>query len=153
MSSFLCFAYGSNMSTERLRERVKTCSALGVAKLPGYTLRFHKRSKFGSGKCDAYHTGDDRDFVLGVLFEIPSAQREALDRFEGAGLGYDAVQRKVICADGRVVEALAYIAAENAIDPALRPTTEYRNYVEAGAIEHGLPEAYIETFIRSAEVE
>jgi hypothetical protein len=48
------FAYGSNMETARLRERMPSAKPLGVAKLSGHELRFHKRSKDGSGKCNAF---------------------------------------------------------------------------------------------------
>jgi hypothetical protein len=48
------FAYGSNMSTARLRERMPSCKPLGTATLPGHALRFHKRSTDKSGKCNAF---------------------------------------------------------------------------------------------------
>ena len=56
----LYFAYGSNMLTARLRERMPSCKPLGIAKLPGHALRFHKRSKDQSGKCNAFATDDDQ---------------------------------------------------------------------------------------------
>lgn len=52
--NILYFAYGSNMSSARLRARVPSCRPIGIAFLPGHELRFHKRSKDGSGKCDAF---------------------------------------------------------------------------------------------------
>jgi gamma-glutamylcyclotransferase len=50
------FAYGSNMCSGRLRARV-TCDFVTTAKLAGYQLRFHKLSRDGSSKCDAFRTG------------------------------------------------------------------------------------------------
>lgn len=54
-SSVKYFAYGSNMCSGRLSERV-SCTFVAVARLAGHQLRFHKVSKDGSSKCDAFHT-------------------------------------------------------------------------------------------------
>jgi hypothetical protein len=48
------FAYGSNMSTARLRQRMPSCKPLGTAVLSEHKLRFHKRSTDQSGKCNAF---------------------------------------------------------------------------------------------------
>ena len=50
--TLLYFAYGSNMSSVRLRARVNSAQPLGVARLPGHRLRWHMHSLDGSGKCD-----------------------------------------------------------------------------------------------------
>lgn len=50
--TFLNFAYGSNMLTARLRERVSSARPVGTACLPGFSLRWHKVSVDRSGKCD-----------------------------------------------------------------------------------------------------
>ncbi len=78
------FAYGSNMSIARLRERVPSAVSFGCHALKEHDLRFHKSSKDGSGKCNAFFTGNDDDTILGVLFEIKSSEMSALDRAEGA---------------------------------------------------------------------
>jgi hypothetical protein len=44
---FKCFAYGSNMLTERL---LAAAVPIGVGSIRGYTLQFWKASKGGSGK-------------------------------------------------------------------------------------------------------
>ena len=48
--SFLFFAYGSNMLTDRLRERCPDARPLGAAIARGYVLSFSKRSRDGSSK-------------------------------------------------------------------------------------------------------
>lgn len=65
------FAYGSNMDTQRLRFRTPGCKVIAVATLVGHVLRFHKSSKDGSAKCDAFSTGNPTDLVAGVLYTIP----------------------------------------------------------------------------------
>jgi hypothetical protein len=79
------FAYGSNMCTAKLRDRVPSARPLFVAKLQEHILRFQKRSTDGSAKADAEFTGDSNDVVWGVVFEIDSDQKHALDRREGLG--------------------------------------------------------------------
>ena len=50
--TFLNFAYGSNLLTYCLRERVPSARPVTVARLAGHSLRWHKVSMDGSGKCD-----------------------------------------------------------------------------------------------------
>ncbi|MCO8124682.1 gamma-glutamylcyclotransferase [Stieleria sp. TO1_6] len=141
--SILYFAYGSNMLTERLRQRTPSCRPLGTAQLPGYRLKFHKRSTDGSGKCDAFHTGDPSHVVIGVLFHICSAETQALDIAESLGSGYER-RRVIVNAQGSQerVEAELYIAMKTAIDASLKPYRWYKSLVTAGAREHGLSAAY-----------
>ena len=65
------FAYGSNMSIARLRARVPGAERTGVFTLHEHALRFHKLSRNdGSGKCDAFYTGNASDRVVGALVEL-----------------------------------------------------------------------------------
>ena len=57
----LHFGYGSNMYKARIECRLGPCDWLGAASLTGFVLRFHKRGRDGSGKCDALRTGDPAD--------------------------------------------------------------------------------------------
>ena len=71
IASMKYFAYGSNMLTERLTRRVPNARCLGVARVPGRRLAFHKQSVDKSGKCDLPKTGNNSDVAYGVLFDIP----------------------------------------------------------------------------------
>src|SRR6185503_12243231 len=79
------FAYGSNMSTTRLRRRARSAVVVGRAYLEGYELRFNKRSEDGSGKANALETGRPSDRVEGLLFELTDLDLAELDRAEGRG--------------------------------------------------------------------
>ena len=92
------FAYGSNMLTERLQARVSSASFKSTAILPDYSLRFHKRSTDGSGKCDVVQCAGE--LVHGVFFKIDCVQQDMLDDAEGLGKGYDHLNVKVILPDG-----------------------------------------------------
>ena len=100
------FAYGSNMSTSRLRERVPSAEALGCFALGGHDLRFHKPSKDGSGKCDAYLTKNAVNIIYGVLFKIDPKEKPALDKAEGLGYGYNQKEITVTASDGSLVTAV-----------------------------------------------
>jgi cation transport regulator ChaC len=141
------FAYGSNMSSARLRKRVPNCVVVCVATLEKHALRFHKRSRDGSGKCNAFYTGLETDRVIGVLFEIPENEKSLLDSHEGLGNGYDEKAVALISTNGMSLRAVTYVASTEAIDDKLQPFDWYRAFVIEGAKEHGLPQDYIDTHI------
>ena len=136
MRSVLNFAYGSNLLTRRLRERAPSARRVCIACLPGHELRWHKLGRDGSGKCDAYATGDEADLLWGVVYRLALHDKQALDRAEGLGNGY---QQKLVQlhAGTRVVEAMVYIATRTA--PDLAPYDWYKAFVSHGAVEHQLP--------------
>jgi len=150
MRARICtFAYGSNMLTARLRKRVRSAVAVGIGYLPGHVLRWHKRSRDGSGKCDAETTGRNADVVWGVLFELNAAEKPRLDDAEGLGNGYDERQVEIIT-DRGIVRAVAYIAT--AKDPSLRPYHWYKAFVVEGAREHALPQEYLQSLENAPSV-
>ena len=138
--SYVNFAYGSNMCSRRLRERTPSARPLGMGQLSGHKLMWHMAGGDGSAKCDILETGRSEDVVWGVLFEIATSERQLLDRAEGLGRGY---QRKMVSvlADAGSVEAEAYCAIR--IDGSRAPFDWYHAYVLAGALEHGLPDEYL----------
>ena len=143
------FAYGSNMSASRLRERVPSAEALGCFALNGHDLRFHKSSKDGSGKCDAYLTQYDGNIIYGVLYKIDPMEKLALDKAEGLGHGYDQKEITVTASDGSSVAAITYVATN--IDGSLKPYSWYLNHVLVGAKEASLPSEYVEEKIKLIE--
>ena len=144
------FAYGSDMSTARLRERVPSCKALGIATLPDHALHFHKRSADKSGNCNAFASGNDIS-VIGVLFSFDSAERAKLDEAAGVGNGYEHAIVTVINDKGHRRKVLTYLATPDCIDDSLKPYSWYKNFVLAGGREHGLPSEYIAEHIQSVE--
>ena len=54
-----------------------------------HRLEFHKVGRDGSAKCDAFETGNPDDSVIGVVFDIHTAEKNYLDQAEGLGVGYD----------------------------------------------------------------
>lgn len=139
----LYFAYGSNMLSKRLRsaKRAPSAVAIGIGFISGRRLTFDKVSSDGSGKCDIMATDNREDKVYGFLFEIIASEKAQLDRAEGLRKGYREEKIEVITLSGPC-DAFTYVA--NKKEPALRPYHWYKALVIAGAIEHNLPQPYIE---------
>ena len=137
------FAYGSNMSSARLRERTPSARFVAVGRLPRHALRWHKLGRDGSGKCDVVCTGDQSgDVVWGVVYEIDLVEKADLDRVEGLGVGYGEREVCVATTDGDR-PAWTDVAKPDQVDSALRPLPWYKAHVLRGAREHGLPADYI----------
>ncbi|MEZ5654172.1 MAG: hypothetical protein R3E87_26865 [Burkholderiaceae bacterium] len=147
----LVFAFGSNMLPVRLQRRTPRARVAGVALAHGYTLRFDKRGRDGSGKCWlAPAAGESTPGVLFAYEGTPdevAAALAVLDEFEGVGRGYERALLRVEPLDGRSAvdagcEAFAYMATPDAIVAGLRPYHWYRDLVLAGARHHALPTAH-----------
>lgn len=140
--SLFYFAYGSNMSPPRLQARVPSARPLGMMRLEGHRLCFHKHSqRDGSAKCDAWHTGEPDDMVYGMLYRMAAVERPLLDHYEGLGHGYEIKDVSLISAEGEAVDAFLYYATD--IKPGLQPYHWYKEHVVRGARYAGLPAAYL----------
>ncbi len=145
--SLYYFAYGSNMSVARLQQRTPSAIPVGICSLAGHQLRFHKRGRDGSAKCDAYATGGQKDLTWGRLYTLDVAEKPLLDQVEGLGYGYE---QKIIELelDGRQIDACTYVATD--VDDGLQPFHWYKHHVLVGAREAGLADEYL-TMIENVE--
>lgn len=135
------FAYGSNMSMNRIQQRISNSQFIGVYALNGYDLRFHKVGQDTSAKCDAFKTDIDLDRVEGVLFEIDKDDLSRLDKIEGVGNGYEKVDVTVIGANNEKI--IAFMYAATSINESLLPYDWYKRHVLEGAKSAGLSYSYI----------
>lgn len=127
------------MWPERMRARLGHCSLLGKAWLDGYTLRFHKNGMDGSGKCDAFQTGQAKDRLYAAVFELSSSQKHRLDKIEGSG--YASLSVRMDSESGSLRGEL-YVTKPQFIDTTLRPFCWYKALVLEGALHLGLPPTY-----------
>jgi hypothetical protein len=138
----LYFAYGSNMSSRRLRARLPAARALGPARLPGMRRVVNKLGKDGSGKVNVID--DPASHVWGVVFVIARADWSELDRHEW---GYARRAAEVLAAGA--TERLAvqiYVAESPLLSEGLPPFDWYRDFLVEGAREHALPDEVIASF-------
>ncbi|MCB1743944.1 MAG: gamma-glutamylcyclotransferase [Gammaproteobacteria bacterium] len=133
------FAYGSNLHPVRMSDRVPSARALGVLELRGWSLRFHKRGRDGSGKCNVIREATTDAVVQGVVYAIDPRDKPALDRAEGLGIGYELSWHQCPI-HGSV---FFYTAREDHVDDALQPYTWYWRFVVEGARLQGLSEPYL----------
>ena len=145
------FAFGSNLSSARLLERIPSAVKHCVATLDRHQLRWHKCGRDRSGKCDIHFTGNRRDCVHGVIYMMTHEQKLVLDGYEGEGIGYQRREISVVSQAGETIEAFSYFALQ--INHGLQPYHWYKEHVLRGAVEHGLPIDYVDIIRATASID
>ena len=140
------FAFGSNLASPRLLQRIPAARIGVVATLGEHRLCWRKNDRGQSGKCDIDHTGDPDHLVYGVIYQMTHADKLELDTYECSGFGYAFKQIEVVSLGGEVIDAFTYYALD--IDHRQQPFHWYKEHVLRGALEHGFPLHYVEA-IRS----
>jgi len=132
----LYFAYGSNLSSARLRTRVGPVTIHAPAHLPTHEHRFSKPGLDGTGKGNI--SPHPHRSVHGVLYELSPPQLDHLTTFEG---GYRRVSLSVFTITSPTpIPALTFIALSPGNAPAPSPT--YLDHYREGFLEHALPTDY-----------
>jgi hypothetical protein len=131
----LYFAYGSNLSLARMRERVAGAEAVGAARLDGFRLCLDKCGRDGSGKANLRE--DANDVVWGVLYRFDPREWSRLDACEP---GYERIAVSVVLG-GAAVDALTYRSLDLTQDPV--PFAWYKRLLVEGARAHALPGDWI----------
>lgn len=132
----LYFAYGSNLASARMRERVDSARRLCSALAPDFRVSFGKAGRDGSGKATLVPAGGS--LVWGVVYVIDPAAWPILDGFEG---GYTRTAITLTSDRAEPLAANTYIAPESAPDPTAYAW--YKQLILEGAREHGLPADYV----------
>jgi hypothetical protein len=129
-------SYGSNLHPLRLANRLPSAQLITVGYLPNWSLRFHKRSKDQSGKCNIRIGSDGVHFAI---FEISAEDKVKLDKIEGVGFGYSEISLYI----PGLGDCASYTAEESHIDDSLQPYDWYKELVLIGARFHGFPNDYL----------
>ena len=140
--TILYFAYGSNMQRatfEGRRGMVPLRHEVGC--LDGFQLRFDLA--VGPGERGVANLArEDGSEVYGVMYEITTADAERLDKTEGVDSGlYSRVDLGIMVDGERDLECFTYLSENR--DKTRKPSERYLGIVVEGALEHGLPAAYI----------
>lgn len=118
------YAYGSNMSEQRMLDRKIRFFSRKFGILKDYRLVFNKISKSNNNISFANIVESIGDFVEGVIYEINEYDIKKLDKFEGYPLHYT---RKNVIIDN--ISCVVYIAQNEWIKEGVYPTKEYINYL------------------------
>jgi AIG2-like family len=133
----LYFAFGSNMQTSRLEERVGKVIALGKGQLDGWLFSINKKGADGTAKANMQKQMKER--IHGVIFRLSEDQIKALDVYEK---GYERIKVLVADQNGEPAVCATYTSTQFIEDQ--RPTKEYMSFILEGATTHELPEKWIE---------
>lgn len=152
--TFIYFAYGSNLLTERLRARCPSATYIGNASIMGYKLVFNKKSIVDqSAKANLLKTGLATDVVRGSLFAINSNEEDLLDEAEGynkktykEGKNYSR-DTILVSYNSNKIPAVTYCAhiTNESIDCPIYDW--YFTLVIAGALQHNLSRNHIKSLI------
>jgi gamma-glutamylcyclotransferase (GGCT)/AIG2-like uncharacterized protein YtfP len=126
------FAFGSNMDEKRMKSRGVRYTDRQAATLPGYRLTFDKNAGHLQEAGYATVQPDPDDQVEGALYTTTNEGIRKLDAFEGYPIHYDRKTITVLTADGKPVQALAYLAQPSQIRSGLHPTKRYLGHLLAG---------------------
>ena len=141
--TFDYFAYGSNMLTERLKNRCPSSKKIGLAYAVDRVIEFKKPSMDKSGKATLRFKTGIR--TPGVLFRISKKELRILDTFEGAekGGGYNRCDRFPVhlAENDEIVYTKTYLASCTKSD--LKPYDWYLALVIAGICKHQLDETHL----------
>ena len=134
-------AYGSNMDPGQMAERCPHSPQAGTGWLTGWRLTFGGEDIGWEGALATVvedEAQDPRVFV--VLYEVSETDEQALDRWDGATLGYYSKLRvRVATLDG---EALAWLYVLNDYEGGL-PAARYLGIMADAAEAAGAPADYV----------
>ncbi len=145
------FAYGSNMNSEQLQARCADAKLIAVAKLADHQLGFHGYTPEWDGAEETVSEAPGKE-VWGVIYELTPSDKEKLDDwqdalFDGSG-AYFHSPAKVTDQQAKEYSVLLYKKAK--LGNPEKPSEEYLNFIVKGAVERGLPAAYVDQ-LRSIE--
>lgn len=134
------FAYGSNMSTAYIHDYCPSAKFVMRASLPNYHIEFRRFSTDLKGGISSIIEAPG-ELVQGVLFDIDSAELDALDILEDVPKGlYVRETFRVLGEDGNWHQGDLYRVA-NPSGP-YRPAKQYVQWMVDGAREQGIDADY-----------
>ena len=138
------FAYGSNLSQQRLQRRVGPVATIGRALLADHRHAFSKPGLDGTGKGNVAPAVGW--FVHGAAYLVSDAQLDVLDVFEG-GYRRAGVSVRIEAALHEAVTFIALAPREDA--PA--PSRVYLHHYRIGFAEHGIDPLYARAVLAEGE--
>jgi hypothetical protein len=142
---FLYFAFGSNLSHERLRSHCPSARFLAPARLDDHRLAFtiESRNTWHGGVADVLPS--EGDAVWGALWLINGDDSQALDEYEGVLRDPSAYERYVVTVETEQGDRIT-CRSYRVVSPNLHgfaPSPAFKATLLTGARECALPDAYI----------
>lgn len=137
------FAYGSNMSIERMKDRTGAIRQHITSRLKGFRLVFNKRAD--DGGVFANFEPNESSEVWGVAYLCDPKAMKTLDRKEGVTGGhYKRIKIQVEGSAGELIRCVTYVAGDKFVCEAAAPAKDYLQHLLDGARDHNLPSLYID---------
>lgn len=143
----LYFAYGSNMWSHRMHIRNPTAKFFDTAELEGYYVGFVDDFESWQGAAATLKKSAERT-THGVLWTIPKGDIHSLDRQERE---YEAADVTVKLPSGDKVVCRTYFYLPSRPGKKNMPSLLYKAVIVAGAIEHKLPDSYVQELMKNPD--
>eukprot|EP00090_Calanus_glacialis_P003268 TRINITY_DN12421_c0_g1_i1.p1 TRINITY_DN12421_c0_g1~~TRINITY_DN12421_c0_g1_i1.p1 ORF type:complete len:186 (-),score=78.48 TRINITY_DN12421_c0_g1_i1:50-568(-) len=140
--TFLYFAFGSNLLTERIQINNPSAVFRNIAKLRDHKLDFNYFSQRWQGAAATIIPTLDSQ-VWGVLWELDMEHLETLDMQESVPTVYNRKTVEVELQDGTKEEAFTYFMVKPEEEDK-RPSYVYKDVIVRGAEEHNIPQEYLD---------
>jgi len=138
--TFLYFAYGSNMLTQRIRINNPSARFQSLGRLHHHKLDFNHKSKRWGGAVATIEEEEGNE-VWGVLWQLSIDDLPKLDKQEGVPKLYRRKEVEVDIEGSGLTKAVTYQLTVPKLDDR-RPSKIYRQVILNGAAEHSLPDHY-----------
>lgn len=140
------FAYGSDLNSQQISARCAKPKVVGLARLADHKVGFYGYTVVWDGAEATVIPAPGHD-VWGVVYDLSVDDQEQLDdaqdaRLDGSG-SYFHTAAKVTGQDGTIYPVVLF--KKDKLSKPTKPTEEYLDFILEGAVDRGLPAAYVET--------
>ncbi len=126
------FAYGSNMDPVRMYGRRIDFTSRIAAYLPGYELKFNKRSTYNENETYANIMPKHKANTLGILYKTNEHSMRRLDRYEGVRYAQYFRKKVSVYTDDGIVDAICYVANNDFLLDNTPPSQTYVSHLLKG---------------------
>lgn len=132
-------AYGSNINLEQMAFRCPNSKVVGVGRLNNWKLYFNYHA-------DIKHTGEEKDVVPVLIWDIADEDWMMLDKYEGYPVYYVKVNVPVVDLknQNQIVNCIVYVMSENSAGEFDFPSVTYYNCIADGYISNRMDLKYLE---------
>ena len=143
----LYFAYGSNMSSKQMKERISSSIYVGVGFIDNHSLKFNRKGSYRSSGVASVEPSSGK--VWGVVWKMSLSDLSKLTKIEDP-TAYNREQMVVALESGENLTCNIYVAIKQ-VD-FIAPEQGYVDLIVTGAKEHNLPTEYI-AFLKNIETQ
>ena len=136
----LCFAYGSNLWGEQMKNRCPGHRVVGQGVLKGYRWYITERGY-------ANLIPSENDEVYGIVYALTPEDEAVMDKYEGVDVGHFIKEYVNVLVNGEDCRALVYLDSNPDIQEG-SPKPEYIERMNKGLQDAQLPEDYVNRYIR-----